>query len=246
MHGCMPVVLPFAETELNFPPRNVRIDGDVCTFHKRGAGTVNKYQPIRYSVNFIASSTQCLFRVKILHLPGGHDAEHRVVRQFVFDFCIQLSGQDCQIICMDDKLGMREQCKDLRLIGTGVAFNRHNGFAAACTQGAQFLLYGIRSTRSMGGGADLYGGEAPVRVSRGIRHKRHLLSDILYDIINIHGSGINVNTFLNKIKISNYIFTSCRLHGILDSEVLCGINLRCDNVFARRTPETAHQQGGQI
>ncbi|MBS5474301.1 MAG: DUF4240 domain-containing protein [Subdoligranulum variabile] len=39
------------------------------------------------------------------------------------------------------------------------------------------------------------------RVSRGIRHKRHLLSDILYDIINIHGSGINVNTFLNKIKL---------------------------------------------
>ena len=58
---------------------------------------------------------------------------HLVVRQFVFDFCIQLSGQDCQIICMDDKLGMREQCKDLRLIGTRVAFNRHNGFAAACT-----------------------------------------------------------------------------------------------------------------
>ena len=170
----------------------------------------------------------------------------RVVRQFVFDFCIQLSGQDCQIICMDDKLGMREQCKDLRLIGTGVAFNRHNGFAAACTQGVQFLFYGIGSPCSMVGGADLYGGEAPVRVSRGIRHKRHLLSDILYDIINIHGSGINVNTFLNKIKISNYIFTSCRLHGILDSEVLCGINLRCDNVFARRTPETAHQQGGQI
>ena len=162
----------------------------------------------------------------------------------MFDFCIQLSGQDYQIICMDDKLGMREQCKDLRLIGTGVAFNRHNGFAAACTQGVQFLFYGIGSPCSMVGGADLYGGEAPVRVSRGIRHKRHLLSDILYDIINIHGSGINVNTFLNKIKISNYIFTSCRLHGILDSEVLCGINLRCDNIFARRTPETAHQQGG--
>ena len=242
----MPVVLPFAETELNFPPRNVRIDGDVCTFHKRGTDTVNQYQTIRYGINFSPGGTQCFFRVKIFHLPGGHDAEHRVVRQFVFDFCIQLSGLDCQIICMNDKFSVREQRKDLRLIGTGVAFNRHNGFAAACTQGVQFLFYGIGSPCSMVGGADLYGGEAPVRVSRGIRHKRHLLSDILYDIINIHGSGINVNTFLNKIKISNYIFTSCRLHGILDSEVLCGINLRCDNIFARRTPETAHQQGGQI
>ena len=53
---------------------------------------------------------------------------------------------------MDDKLGMREQCKDLRLIGTGVAFNRHNGFAAACTQGVQFLFYGIGSPCSMVGG----------------------------------------------------------------------------------------------
>ena len=55
---------------------------------------------------------------------------------------------------------------------------------------------------------------------------------------------MNVNTFLNKIKISNYIFTNCRLHGILDSEVLCSINLRCDNIFAWRTPDAAHQQGG--
>ena len=197
----MPVVLPFAETELNFPPRNVRIDGDVCTFHKRGTDTVNQYQTIRYGINFSPGGTQCFFRVKIFHLPGGHDAEHRVVRQFVFDFCIQLSGLDCQIICMNDKSSVREQRKDLRLIGTGVAFNRHNGFAAACTQGVQFLFYGIGSPCSMVGGAGLYGGEAPVRVSRGIRHKRHLLSDILYDIINIHGSGINVNTFLNKIKL---------------------------------------------
>ena len=197
----MPVVLPFAETELNFPPRNVRIDGDVCTFHKRGADTVNKYQTIRYSINFFPDGAQRLFRVKIFHLPGGHDAEHRVVRQFVLNLCIQLGRRDGQIICVNDKFSVWEQCKDLRLIGTGITFNRHNGFVAACTQGAQFLLYGIRSTRSMGGGIDLYGGKAPVRVSRGIRHKRHLLSDILYDIINIHGSGINVNTFLNKIKL---------------------------------------------
>ena len=66
----------------------------------------------------------------------------------------------------------------------------------------------------------------------------------LCDTINIHGNRINVNTFLNIIKISNYIFTNCRLHGILDSEVLCSINLRCDNIFAWRTPDAAHQQGG--
>ena len=79
---------------------------------------------------------------------------------------------------MNDKFGVWEQCKDLRLIGTGIAFDCYNGLAVACTQGAQFLLYGISSPCSVVGGIDLYGGKAPVRVSRGIRNKRHLLSDV--------------------------------------------------------------------
>ena len=108
MQSGMPVVLPFAEAKLNFPSGNVCIDGDVCALDKRGTDTVNKYQTIRYGINFIAGGTQSLFWVKILHSPCSHDAKHRIVRQFAFNFCIQLSGRDCQIICVNNEIGMRE------------------------------------------------------------------------------------------------------------------------------------------